>query len=182
MSLLSIHGQGLADRIAFLAGERLAKSAADAEVAYNLKGMLYLSSSGYLLLSIPNALVRGIYGSMHEPGVELPLDPKGGLTAHITVFRPEELKEIGGAEKVTERGKQFGYTTGRFKTMEPGEHWPGVEKVWFVHIHSPELQALRRSYGLSGFPNNGAHPFHVTVAIRRRGVLANNEKSKADGH
>lgn len=180
MSILSVReGPSLADRVAFLAGEKLA---ADAEVAYNLKGVLYLASTGYVLLSVPNALVRGLYANMHEPGISLPIYPgTKGLNAHITVFRPEEVKQLGGADKITERGKQFAYTTGRFKTMEPGEQWPGVERVWYMQIHSPELQALRRSYGLSSLPNAGESPFHVTVAVRKRGILARNEKSKADG-
>ena len=181
MSILS-PGPSLADRVAFIAGGRLVKCAADAEVAYCLKGMLYLSQTGYVLLSVSNAFVRGIFANMHEPGVSLPLYPgTGGLNAHITVFRPEEVKQLGGAEKITERGKQFAYTIGRLKTMEPGDAWPGVERVWFCHVHSPELQELRRSYGLDGFPNKGQNPFHIAVAVRKRGILARNEKSKADG-
>ncbi len=180
MSLFSaLDGPSVADRICFMVGERLVKAAADAEVAYCLKGMLYLSQTGYVLLSVANAFVRGIFANMHEPGISLPPSPHGqGLDAHITVFRPEEVKEIGGPDKITERGKQFAYTLGRLKTMEPGENWPGVERVWFCHVHSPELQELRRSYGLDGFPDKGQKPFHVTVAVRRRGVLARNDKSK----
>lgn len=182
MSILSIRqGPSLADRVAFLAGERLAKLAADAEVAYSLKGMLYLSQSGYVLLSVPNAMVRGLFSALQEPGVILPPSTDGpGLNAHITVFSPAELKELGGADKLNERGKQFAYTTGRFKTMEPGDHWPGVDRIWYVQVHSPELQELRRSYGMSGLPQEGECPFHITVAVRKRGILARNEKSKAD--
>lgn len=181
MSLFTTHdGPSVADRVAFLVGERLVKAAADAEVAYNLKGTLYLSQSGYVLLSVPNAMIRGIYAALHEPGAILPPSPDGpGINAHVTVFSPDEIKQIGGADKINERGKQFAYTTGRFKTLEPGDSWPGVERVWFVQVHSPELQELRRSYGLSGLPKEGQRPFHITVAVRRRGVLARNEKSKA---
>jgi hypothetical protein len=180
MSILAIRdGPSLSDRVAFVAGQKLAS---DAEVAYNLKGVLHLSQTGYVLLAVPNAMVRGLFATMHEPGIELPIyHGTDGLNAHITVFRPEEVKQLGGADKLNERGKQFAYTTGRFKTMEPGEHWPGVERVWYIQIHSPELQALRRSYGLSGLPNDGQNPFHVTVAVRKRGILARNDKSKADG-
>jgi hypothetical protein len=55
--------------------------------------------------------------------------------------------------------------------------------VWALQVASPELAALRKSYGLSPLPN-GDHPFHITVAVRRTNVLKPNEVSKFDisGH
>src|SRR5260221_4890035 len=63
--------------------------------SYSLYGRLVLSKSGWLLLEIPNALVRGIFDAINEPGIELPLRD-GKLTAHVSAFRPEELEIIGG--------------------------------------------------------------------------------------
>lgn len=179
MGILALtDGPSLLDRALSLAGAALVKGAGDATPAYNLAGTLYLSGTGYVLLSVPNALVRGIYGAMHEPGVELPPGREGApFSAHITVFRPEELAMIGGPDKITERGKQFFYTLGRLMSVEP-EGWPGVDRAYYVTAHSPELQALRRSYGLSGLPNEGKYAFHVTVAVRRRGVLGRTATSK----
>lgn len=162
----------------FGAGVSLAKVAADAEVAYNLAGRLYASASGWLLMSVPNAFVRGVFAAMAEPGVELPpAGPSGNLDAHVSVMRPEELEMIGGPDRVTERGKQFRYTLGRVYSVTP-DAWPGVERVWFCRVHSPELQALRRSYGLSGLPKNDEYAFHVTIAVRRRGVLGRGGAAK----
>lgn len=164
--------------LAFRAGESLVKTAGDPSIVYNLAGTLYLSSKGHILLGVPNALVRGVYAAMKEPGIELPPPGAGGhLEAHISVFSPSDLEKIGGAEKVTERGKQFTYTLGRIYAVEP-DGWPGVAKVWYVKVHSPELQELRRSYGLSGLPNGGEYDFHITVAVRKRGVLGATEKAK----
>jgi hypothetical protein len=197
MFLAVTDGPPAADRWAYgvglALGARLAKQAADATPAtpdapddgpvpaYNLAGTLYLASTGWLLLGVPNALVYGIYAAMREPGASLPPGPGPGgrLNAHVTVMRPEELARVGGPDRVTERGKQFHYSLGRLVTVEPAS-WQGVDRVWMVTVHSPELQALRRSYGLSSLPNGGRHAFHVTVAVRRRGVLARNDKSKAD--
>ena len=92
-------------------------------------------------------------------------------------MRPEELKQIGGADKVTERGKQFHYTLSRLYSVEP-DGWSDMARVWFLRVHSPELQALRRSYGLSSLPNEGKHDFHVTVGVRRKGVLGRNATHK----
>jgi hypothetical protein len=47
-------------------------SAARPELSYSLRGRLYASSSGWLLLSVPNALARGAFDALNEPGVELP--------------------------------------------------------------------------------------------------------------
>lgn len=158
-------------------GTLLAKQAADTpELVYNLVGQLY-HTQGWILLSVPNALVRGYYAAMREPGIELPPGPHGDdLNAHISVIRPDELTKIGGPDRVTERGKQFTYTTGRTYTVEP--EWPDVAKVWYLRVHSPELQTLRRSYGLSSLPNEGQFDFHITLAVRRKKVLGRNDASK----
>lgn len=171
-------GPSLLTRRLFAIGRDLVKEASEPVPVYNLAGTLYYSPSGYLLLSVPNALVRGVFGAMHEPGVELPGGPNGEpFSAHCMVMRPEELAMIGGEDGITERGKQFFYTLGRLMVVEP-QNWPGVDRAYYITVHSPELQALRRSYGLSSLPNEGKYAFHITVAVRRRGVLARSETAK----
>lgn len=153
----------------FDAGVKLAEAP---EVAYNLVGVLQFHNSR-IILSVPNALVRGIFSAMREPGIELPEH----FSAHIVVMRPEEVTGLGGPDKISERGKQYEYTLGRLYAAESPE--PGIAKVWFLRAHSPQLQQLRKSYGLSAFPGNDDSEFHVICALRRRGVLAANAKSKA---
>lgn len=153
----------------------LGKEAAAHTPSYSLSGMLYAGSSGYLLLTVPNALVRGVFAAMDEPGIELPRGPNDEpFAAHVTVMRPEEIATLGGMERINERGKRFSYRLGGLVSVEP-EHYA---KAWLLRVHSPDLQALRRSYGLSSLPNNGQFDFHVTVAVRKRGVLGRNEKRK----
>lgn len=164
-------------RLAYVLG----KQAAAAEPAYNLCGTLYVSTVNgkpWGLLSVPNALVRGVFDAMHEPGIELPLNADGRLAGHITVFRPDELALLGGPQALAnDRGKPFRYTIGRLVSLEPAG-WPDVKRVFCLRIHSPELQQLRRSYGLSGRPNNDQYDFHVSIAVIRRGVLERNDKHK----
>ncbi len=163
----------------FQMGSELVKQAGAPELTYNLSGRLMLSAGDWIILSVPNALVRGVFSAMDEPGIELPPSgPDGNLNAHISVIRPEELAMLGGPEKITERGKSFTYTLGRIYSVEP-EGWAEMSRVWYVRVHSPELQALRRSYGLSGLPNDGKYDFHVSVAVRRKKVLGRNDTSKA---
>lgn len=162
-------------------GEKLAADRTPTP-AYCLSGMLYVKEGEmgtWGMLSVPNALVRGVFAAMDEPGIELPPSGSDGkLMAHISVFRPDELEMIGGADRLSERGKRFAYTLGRLVEVEPAG-WPEMSKCWFIRVHSPELQTLRRSYGLSSLPNDGKYEFHVTVAVRRRGVTGRNDKSKS---
>jgi hypothetical protein len=156
----------------------LVKAGSTPEPAYCLSGMLHVAhndSGDWGMLSVPNALVRGVYSMMDEPGIELPSDP---LNAHISVFRPDEMKMLGGPKRLTERGKRFFYRLGGLVSVEP-EGWPDMARVWMLRVHSPELQALRRSYGLSSLPKDGEWDFHISVAVRRRGVLGRNDVSKA---
>src|SRR5262245_61300414 len=129
MSLLQVSpGPPLCMRLAELAGQTLierssqldkqaASKQAFGEPVYNMAGTLYLSKgTNFILLSVPNALVHGSFSAMHEPGLELPPPGPGGrMEAHVTVMHPEELELLGGADKVSERGKQFRYSLGRLK-------------------------------------------------------------------
>lgn len=158
------------------------KLAADGTPAYDLAGVLQVvehQSRPWGLVSVPNALVRGVFQALDEPGVELPTDDRGELRAHISVFRPEEIEAVGGADALAhDRGRRFRYTLGRLVKFQP-EGWPGVETCWMIRVHSPEIQALRRSYGLSSLPKDGQYDLHCTVAVRKRGVLGRNERAKA---
>lgn len=155
----------------------LTKQAGVPTTVHALTGRLYLSESGWLLLDVPNAVVRGLFDALHEPGIELPLRD-GRLNAHVTVMRPEELQQLGGPEKVTERGHSYRYSLGPTRVVEP-DGWKDVSKCWFVEIRSPELEALRRSYGLTSLPNDGKHQLHLTIAVRKKKVLHGNQLSKA---
>lgn len=158
------------DRAELLAGPTEAKESP--AISYALSGELYASNSGWILLAVPNALVRGLFDAMSEPGVELPPRAGGeeGLKAHISVIRDDELVTLGGANKITERGHHYRYTLGPLRTTEP-HGWTEMSRVWMVEIKSPELERLRKSYGLSALPKNNEFAFHITVAVRRRKVL-----------
>lgn len=162
----------LRDALLRAVGALRVKTAGKLEVANHLSGRLYATPAGWVMLSVPNALMRGLFDALDQPGAELP--PGHGdaarPTAHISVMRPEEVARIGGADKVTERGHQFRYGLGRVMTVAPAG-WPEMQTVWFARVVSPELKKLRVSYGLSPEPDNGQKPFHLTFAVKRRGVL-----------
>lgn len=147
------------------------------QLSYGLSGRLYLSRSGWLLLQVPNALGQGAFTALDELGVELPKNKDGVYNAHISVIRPEELETIGGPEAVTERGKTFRYTLGQVRSTKPSG-WSEMSRVWFIEVQSPELEQLRRSYGLPSLPNQGKFKFHITFAVRRVNTLRTNDVAK----
>lgn len=149
-----------------------------------LAGRLYLSKSNWLLLSVPNSLVRGVFDALTAPGAELPTAgvmnvpnvAEDILNAHISVMTADEVEKIG-PDNINERGHMFGYSLGALKEITP-KNVDGVSKIWAIQISSPALSALRRTYGLSSLPNDD-HPFHITVAARRTKVLRENDVRKA---
>jgi hypothetical protein len=142
-----------------------------------LSGILQVINSGYLVLSVPTSLVRGVFDAMVEPGISLP-SAIDGLRACIIVMTPEELNSIGGANNVSERGKAFHYQLGDL-VESAAKAWPGVSTCWHLRIKSPELTKLRRSYGLPDKLEDQSD-FSIVVACRKVGVLAANAKSKVD--
>jgi hypothetical protein len=156
----------------------LRKISNDPTPIYALKGRLVASSSGWLLLEVPNAIVHGLFASLDLPGIELPLKD-GRLNAHISVAREEELAGLGGNKAISETGKLFSFQLGPLKEVAPLS-WEGVSKVWFVEVKSPELETLRKSYGLPPRPMKGDKElqFHITVAIRKTSVLRQNAIAK----
>ena len=161
----------------------LSRGDKQASTHHALSGRLYVAKSGWLLLSVPNALVRGVYDALTAPGAELPLAgamnvpnvDSGVLNAHISVMTADEVKKIG-AENINERGHMFGYSLGHLKEITP-RNIDGISKVWALQVSAPYLSAIRKSYGLSPLLNN--HPFHITVAVRRKNVLQDNSVRKA---
>ena len=138
---------------------------------YPLAGRLYLAKSGWLLLSVPNALVRGVFDAISVTGAELPLAgvmnvpnvDADVLNAHISVMNADEVNKIG-VDNINERGHMFAYKLGGMKELNV-RNVDGVSKVWVIEVSSPELAALRKSYGLSPLMN-GDHAFHITVAVQ----------------
>jgi len=140
-----------------------------------LKGQLYLSQSGFLLLAVPNAIGRGLFAVLNEPGIELP-EEYGPYNAHCTIMTAEEVANVG-ASNIKERGRDFAYQLGPVKEIAPLPTSP-YSRVWALRIHSPELAKLRRSYGLSSQPVDNSQPFHCTIAVRKKHVLNENGESK----
>ena len=140
-----------------------------------LKGRLYLSQTGFLLMAVPNAIGRGMFSAMNEPGIELPQE-YGQYNCHCTIMTPEEVTSVG-ASNITERGRDFSYQLGPVREITFAADSP-YSKVWAASVSSPELAKLRRSYGLSSQTANASRPFHCTIGVRKKLVLNSTTVSK----
>lgn len=180
-----VASQDITQHPAYFAGNALGwlyRGNKQAATNHLLSGRLYLAKSGWLLLSVPNALVRGVYDAMSAPGAELPRagvmnvpdTDENVLNAHVSVMTADEVAKIG-ADNINERGHMFGYSLGALKEITPKTNH--LSRVWAIQISSPALSALRKSYGLSPLLNDD-HEFHITVAVRRKNVLGNNDVGK----
>ena len=137
-----------------------------------LMGRLYLAKSGWLLLSVPNALVRGVFDALNAPGAQLPIcgllnvpnEKAELLNAHISVMTADEVNRIG-PENIHERGHMFGYSLGALKEVDVS-NIAGISKIWAINVSSPQLTTLRKNYGLSAYPKN--KPLHITVGVRQK--------------
>jgi len=157
----------------------LGKHASEApSLSYSLAGRLYASKSGWILLAVPNAFAHGLFAALDDTGLELPPGPEGRFDAHISVMNKDEVESIGGVDRVTERGHVFHYTLGPLREVVP-DGWDDMGRVWLVEVRSPELEKLRKSYGLTALPNDNKYKFHITVAVRRKRVLQENEITKS---
>lgn len=131
------------------------------KAAIALTGRLVISQTGskpWGMIKVPQSILDGVFKSLNIIGIEKPED-----NAHISVFTSDEIKKIGGPDKIDERGRDFHYTMRSVRRVEP-EGWDEMQYVYFITCNSAELSKLRESYGLSPLVH-GSHPFHITVAV-----------------
>lgn len=120
----------------------------------------------FLYLEVPNEVIDAFLKMIPERGLGKPSlanHPTEYVGAHISVIYPEEMKRV--KKRVKEIGDDFQYTLGKLYRTRP-DKWGDVEEVYFITVNSPQLEGLRRKYGLR--PKLNDHDFHLTVAIRLR--------------
>src|SRR4051812_42591276 len=107
---------------AYDVGQALIKQGAAPEAVYALAGKFYVSQSGWGLLTVPNALLHGVFDAMDESGIEKPTkdtnDPTALVNAHISVMTADEVEQIG-VDRLSERGHAFKYNLGQLKKVNP---------------------------------------------------------------
>ena len=139
---------------------------ADRKKEVKLFGKLKQSPDGFTYLKVSNNIINGFFMSIKEEGAEKPpYDTKAmnNTGAHATVFYSDEVKEK--KLDIKEIGQEFSFKVGKMYSVNP-DGWKEMERVWFLEIFSPELENLRKKYGLSKLV--GGHQYHLTIAVQKK--------------
>lgn len=126
-----------------------------------LSGTLHRTHDGFVYLNVSNDIINGFFRGLDEEGVVQPpyREPKyNGIGAHISVMDPEEME----GRTLSELGKKFKYQVSGIFTVDPQRG--KMQRIWALEVQSPELEELRRRYGLP--PKLRGHDFHITFAVR----------------
>lgn len=165
------------DDLYYAAGYAISSGVKIASSPKPFSGKLILSKNGWLVLTVPSAMVRGMFDAIGELGFEIPKRRDGAILSQIAVMSPEEIDSIGGPDKISERGHFFRYSISSVKKLDV-DSIDGVSSVIAATVESPDLLRMRRSYGLKD-PSSKFGKFAIIIALRRKGVLGNNDVSKS---
>jgi len=129
-----------------------------------IKGRLMQTEDGFLYIDLPDQLLDVFTEMIEDPKAKKPpyhTKKMNNVGAHVSVAYKDEMEDI----KVKELGDEFYCGIKGFVSLDP-EGWNEMDRVWFLELDAPELEDLRKSYGLSKKLNG--HEFHATVAIKKK--------------
>lgn len=123
------------------------------------QGILKQAPDGYVYLKVPNNYVYRLFPLVKEKRFIIPssIQRHTKIGAHISVIYKKEASKIG---PIKELGKSYSFLPKKIKHVRTGS-----KEYIILEVESPELETLRRRYGLSSRLMN--HPFHITLAEKR---------------
>jgi DNA-directed RNA polymerase beta subunit len=134
-----------------------------------------VASKPWVYVEVDQGIADSALKALQDEGIDIEKSPHG---AHITVLRNDEAKEMiekyGKSRWKTRCGNgtkvRFSLSNAMVNLSPKG--WKDVTKVWFLEVHSQQLQGYRMALGLPPKPLNekgkGTFEFHITVGIRRK--------------
>lgn len=124
-----------------------------------LYGTLRQTKDGFIYVDVPDGIIEPFRKMIREEGIERP-PTKNNVNAHITVCMDEEANEH--KIKITEP-KEIAFTIKGFYSVKP-DGWKKVKKCWFLVVESPDIENLRKSWGLT--KKDRGHAPHITTAVK----------------
>jgi len=145
----------------------LKKFASDA-VDVVFQGEIRQTRDGFVFVDVPNSIFGGFLPLL---GSDVEKPPKNerhydDIGAHITVIKRREV--VDNNISFADVGKRISYKMKGVQKVENPDGWEEMEAVWLIPVEAPELEKLRKAYGLS--PKILDHDFHITLGIKRRPV------------
>ncbi|MBS3904290.1 MAG: hypothetical protein KGZ39_03065 [Simkania sp.] len=125
-------------------------------------------SNGFVYLDVTDDYIHKLISIIQENGFEEP--PYFGSSelvgAHITVVYQNEAKKYGVGE-IQEQGETICFTPKGCKVVHP-PHWQEVDEIYLVVIEAPELDRIRKKYGLP----RREYDFHITIGVKPKAIKA----------
>lgn len=117
-------------------------------------GVLVQQSDGYAYIKVDDDYIHRLYPLLNTSTYEKPpyFRRKDAPGAHISVVYEDEHQQLD------EAGKHFTFTLKNIVEVHPKK---GLSYI-VLQVSSPELENLRKKYGLS--PLLKGHEFHITLA------------------
>lgn len=117
------------------------------------------SSSGFVYVKLDDSFIHKLIPFIQDEGFEEP--PYFGdpalVGAHITVIYPSELNQ-----EVEECGEEITFVPRECQVVRP-LRWEGINEVYILVVDAPELDKIRKKYGLE----KQTYDFHVTIGVKK---------------
>ncbi len=133
--------------------------------AFPQQGILKQDQEGFVYLELPDNLITEIFPLLHDRESEMiPLYYLEPSPAHVPVILPHEWNQKKGWGPLKEHHLSFSFEMTQLSWIKP-KRWPGVERVYFLNLKSPELEKLRERYLLPALIRG--HEFHIAIAYKK---------------
>jgi len=141
--------------------------------ALSKQGILKQDQDGFVYLELPDEFITDLAQLIQDRECEpVPLYQVEPSPAHIPVILPHEWEQKKGWGAIKELQESFSFEVQCLRALKP-RNWPGVDKVYFLEVKSPELEKARERLLLP--PRIRGHAFHMAIAIRKSAVEAPRE-------
>ena len=122
-------------------------------------GVLLQKSDGFVYLKVDDAYIHALFPKLKAHGFHKPpyFRRPDAVGAHISVMYNEETRQRQPIEEV---GQVFQFTPSKLAMVRVR----GRSQYVILEVQAPELEALRKKYGLS--PMLKQHAFHISLAKR----------------
>ncbi len=128
------------------------------------KGLLKRDSTGMVFLKLSDQYISS-FGDSFKNKEYIDLSQSGD--AHFPVISSTETA-LFNLDDFNELSKEFDFEIKGLYSLET-QNWPGVEKVWYLKISSPQLKALREKHHLS--PSFKGEDFSLVVGTKKSNSL-----------
>lgn len=118
--------------------------------------------NGFVYVDLEDEYIHQLISFIQEEGFQEP--PYFGdsrlVGAHISVIYSAESAKYG-MEEIEECGERISFTLQNCQIVHPPS-WKEIDEVYLVAVQAPELDAIRKKYGLP----KKKHDFHITIGVK----------------